>query len=126
MPRRSVPPEAREAVDRLRQLAADDGATLTFSMKGHDPVTIAAPDRPIARATDRLDPDTGAVLTEHEAMERLVGLEAAVSEVDRHIATKKADLKILNEERESRLLEIRSLIRIPTPAPTPLFDERPV
>lgn len=115
-----------DAVDRLRN-AGGPGSTVTFSSGGRSTTVHAdTAERRIERATDRLDPDTGAVLSEHEAMERLVGLEAAVSEVDRHIAAKKADLKILNEERENRLSEIRALIRIPTPpAPTPLFDGDP-
>lgn len=114
-----------DAIDAIKS-AAGPGSTFTHGFTGRS-VTVPAPtaERRIERATDRVDPDTGDVLSEHEAMERLVGLEAAVSEVDHQIAVKKADLKILNEERESRLGEIRALIRIPTPKPTPLFDGDP-
>lgn len=78
-----------------------------------------------ARATDRVDPDTGEVLDEHAAMEKLVGLEALVAEKDRQIADVTADLKALKLEREAVFDTILKIVRIPVPAPTPLFDGDP-
>lgn len=81
--------------------------------------------RRIARISDRVDPNTDEVLDEHEAMERLVGLEATVRELDGSIAAAQQKLKALKEERENRVTDILAIIRIPEPKPTPLFDGEP-
>jgi hypothetical protein len=77
------------------------------------------------KATDRVDPITGQALTEHEALERLVGFEALAVEIDHHIASTTAHLDELHRERTRTLDAIRALIRIPTYVPTPLFDGDP-
>lgn len=118
-----------DAIDGIRN-AAGPGSTLThgFSKQKKERIAVPAPtaERRIAQSTDRVDPKTGEVLDEHEALARMVGLEAAIREIEHQIGEQTEVLKDLKSRKDERLNEIRGLIRLPQPpAPTPLFDGQP-